>query len=686
MNTYDFYVGYPNPLAPVLIPNPDNWQALELELSFEAEDPQAVLNAKKLVWKGAQAAIMNKYMQGGLNLTSNGIYEGIPLTIYACQTSELIFDGIIDLTDPDTKFACDIVQCKITDYRIDMVKQLFSEISFGFMATSAADGGVGAGNPGYINPKPQFLGGDYVVIPYQRNDIPDYEQLLMLCLSMYQIYQMADDCVDAYYNAIALLLDAADVIDPIQIALAIIEIAAYSALIIALGLVMVALIKAALNCLVSPVLSKFGMYAQTLMQRACDYFGLQFQSSILLSHPDYSRMVIMPTKTGWTTNKTFLQSLGILGTATGLMEYDDLYNHQHGGDAYGYPDQTCAQFFAEMEDIFNAKAKIIINSLGQPVLHFERWDYNYNLASYTAQNMSDQVPFNSAVSPFNLLGGSKSAFATNASMLTANYVVKYALDASEENTYNEYEGTSCYCTTSPINITTGLRYNVTLRGITEKNLAYAQATRKNVETAFEKFFATAYTILVVVADVGTLGAFSSSFPLNPASFNLVGHMLLTSNTTGVPKIFIAGPPQSYAPISLSNWHGRNFTGVTVDPNNKQILGAAKLMKRFHFSNLPLAKTPGPPYTPQPINTPCFNQWIMYQDQLTEFCCADYQKVKANNIITTFDGQPARVDSLKWRVFTGQARLDYRINKQYTKNLKTSFVVDGVTTTSNISNL
>lgn len=693
MNNFDFYIGYPNPLSPVLIQNPDNWQALELELSFESDDPQAVLNAKKLIWKGAQAGIMNDYLFGGLNANTNGIYEGIPLTIYACNTQELVFDGIIDLTDTDTKFTCDIVQVKISDYRIDLVKELFSTVSYGFLATPVSDGGAGT-----INPKPKYQGGDYVVIPYQRNSIPDYEQLLLLSLSAYQIYQMADVCFDAITEItdkiIAIAAYAIDALDPLEAPVSLtdiivmgLELIAYTALIGLLVIIMAAIVQAALNCLISPVLTKFGMYAKDLMQRACDYFGLGFESTILINNPDYSRLVIMPVKSGWVTNKTFVQALGVIGNASNLMEYDDLYNNQHGGEAYGYYDGTLADFFASMEKVFNAKAKIIMNAQGQPVLHFERWDFNYNLAQYSLPNISDQTPFNSAVNPFNLLGGSKSAFSTNASMLKANYLVKYALDTSDFNTYNEYDGTSCYCTTSPINVTTGLRYNVTLKGLEEVGFEFAQAIRKDSETAIEKFFADVYTLLVGVADVVTFGGFTSLFPLQPTSFNLTGHLLLTGNTTGVPKMFIAGADQSYSPISISSWGGRgSFLGATIDPNNKNIMSAAKLMKRFHFSNLPLCSNPGPPYTTQAQGTPYFNQWIMYKDQQVPFCCADYELVKTNNIITTFDGEQARVDSLKWPPFKSIARIDYRINKQFTKNLQTSFVIDGVKTTGDINTL
>jgi len=169
-------------------------------------------------------------------------------------------------------------------------------------------------------------------------------------------------------------------------------------------------------------------------------------------------------------------------------------------------------------------------------------------------------------------------------------------------------------------------------------------------------------------------------------FTQTGHMLLTGHTTASPKVFIAGPDQSYASLPLfSDWSGRSFTGVTIDANNRgelnmsqPNLSARALMRDFHFSSLPQTTTPAipafaSPYTP---NAPYFNQYLIYQAQEIFLCCADYDKIKNNNIITTFDGDQARTDSLKWNLFLGKAIIDYRVQKQYTKNLQTSYVVDG----------
>lgn len=689
MQNFEYYVTIGG--TQIRIPEPDNWQQLQLELSFENDTPEAVFNSTKLIFKGSNAAIMDEWLTAGIT-GSVGIFEGIPLVIKVCDSTQIVFDGIIDLTTPDTKFTCDIVQVTIRDKRMDMFSQLVDSVGFDYLATLSSST-MGNIKPGALPGMGSGLStGDYVVIPYQRNDVPDYLQLLSLLLAFYQVYQMMDTVLDIIQEEIILIAQiAGDVIaalDPgdtpltlVDTAEALAKLILYGLLIAALVIIMVALIKAAFNCLISPVLTKYGMYATTLMQKTCDYFGLKYSSSILNTNSSnpFSRLVIMPTKNAWTTNISFIQTFDIFNSTTKLMEYDDDYNLNNGGYAYGYPDGTCGDFIRSMEDVFNAKAKIIIDASGAPVLHFERWDYWALLASgYQLPAISDQAPFNSN-GPFNITGRSESAFSTNASEIISNYIVKYAMDETDLNTYTYYEGSSCSCTTQPNTI--NVPRNVLLQHLKEVNLQYAQAKRKDNDTAIESLFSQVYNIVMSIASV--------IMSVSVAPFSRTDHLLLSGDTTSTPKMFIAGPVKNYTHINISNWHGRSAAGVTIDPNNKDIIGARKLMKNFHFSNLALTSTPGSAIyaTPYPINTTYFNQYLTYKDQVIPLCCDDYVSIKENNVITLQDGfTKARVDSIKWNPFKSMATIDYRINKQYTNNLNTTFVIDGVITTKFIQNL
>lgn len=701
MNAFQFYIG--NPLQ--LVPEPDNWQQLELELSFENTSPEAILNNTKLIWKASNAAYMNTWVQLGLS-GGFGIFEGIPLVIKVCSTQEIVFDGIIDLTDVETKFTCDIVQARIRDKRMDMVSQLFDSVSFAYLATPTASGGAGI-----INPAPIQNGGDYVVIPYQLNQLPDYFQLMSLCIVIFTVVDKYNEVIDTLGGLVS--GDAAAAADVLGgedgTLLGIFEIIFYVLYLIALVIVMYELLKAAFQCIVSPVFSKFGMYATTLMQKACNYFGLQFSSSILTSSP-YNRLVIMPQKSAWANNNSLPMTLfqQFTGSVPNRIEYDDYYNWLHNGSssgtfkdiaAYGYYDGTCGDFVRAMEEVFNAKAKITINNNGQPVLNFERWDYQYNLSTYTLPNISDQTPFNSK-GLFNTTGYSQSAFGTNAHEVSANYMVRYAVDANDYNTLGVYEGTSCYCTTRPNVIS--VQRNVLLQHLTERNMPFAQALRKDNQTFAElmlapvwflaaAIFNTAASLVNVIVSVynfianlfGLPNLNSINYmPLNPP-FAAIGHMLLSNHITGVPKMFLAttsnGTGQSYT--NFFDYSGRNMSGVVIDINNRSIIGARYLMKNFHFSSLPQTVVPPSPYNfPYQAGQTYYNQYLLYKQQRIPLCCGDYDLIKNNNIIKTFDGKFAKCDSIKWNPFKAEADIDYRVLWQYTSNLKTTFVIDGKQTT------
>ncbi len=712
MQNVFFYLGNPQ----VQVPEPDNWQELMLELSFENSSPDSILNATNLIWKGQNAAYMNDWVLKGLT-GGVGIFEGIPLTIKICDTDDVVFNGIVDLTDSETTFACDTIKVKIRDSKMDMVSQLFDSVSYAYLATPVTAGGGGA-----INPSPKSAGGDYVVIPYQKNDVPDYVQIFTLGIT---IFVLVDRIIDITNKMTGLIVGETTAVanttaksgaDADGSILGMFYLIGYIVYLSLLLYILYELIKSAFNYLVSPVFTKFGMYAKDLMQKACDYFKIGFASTIFASAP-FSELVIMPEKSAWSDNRTFINtlftqhSLAAGTTLNNRMEYDDLYNYQHNGSssgneinfgAYGYYDGTPGDFIRAMSEVFNAKAKIILDSSGKRVCHFERWDHNYNVSTYKLPNISDQVPFNSN-GLFNTSGQSRSAFRTNASELAANYRLRYQMDDNDVNTYNAYEGTMCYCTTRPIVVSD--ISNVVLQHLRQRDMPFAQAFRKDQNTVPEIIlqpiyaaFATIYNIII-----GPINAFTSVynvvanwFSIPPlafipnisisAPFSALGHMLLTNHVTGVPKMFIAGPYQTYGSLPFfSDWNGRTFSGVTIDPNNRGQLNSAApnisaraLVRDFHFSSLPQSVTPSnaalsAPYLP---GTNYFNQYLILKNQQIPLCCSDYQTIKNNNVITTFDGEEARVDSLKANLFKGLGNIDYRIKHQYTNNLLVTFVIDG----------
>lgn len=674
MQQVDFYLGNPS----VKVNPPRNWEALALELSFESGDPEATLNSTVLEWTGDVAATLNDWF-----MNQTGVFEGVPLLVKICSTQETVFDGIVDLTTPETLWNCDIVRVKIRDRRMDMIAQLFNSVTFSFLAAPIIKGGAGI-----INPNPISQGGDYVVIPYQINSVPDYVEFFSMGLAVYNI---ADKTYDVVNKLVSLITATTIDFGALQVGgaiLGIIQIIGYIAYLVLMIIVIIDMLLAAFHYIVSPVFTKLGMYAHTLMERACQSFNIPFVSTILQTAP-YNRMVVMPAKPEWANNQTFTRELfnQFLSWNGSIhrMQYDDLYNLQSTGFAYGYYDGTPGQLMAALEEVFDAKGKVIMNTLGQPELHFERWDYQYSLTSVNFPNISEQAPF-------------RQAYSTNAAELAANYEVFYARDDQDENTYHYYEGTRINCQTS-LQVYNNIQ-NVTLKNLRSRSLQFAHAFRKQKPSAAEEVLVKLYVVAAAIANpiIGLINTLVNivnwvinlfcpscqglatlpSVPAAPA-WAQSGHMLLSNHITSVPKIFLAGP------TTYNNWYG--YQGVTIDINNRAAnqpsLAARSLMKYFHFSSLPLSVAPGPPYTTQAAGSPYFNQWKQYKNQKVPFCCSDYQTIKNNNVVTLYDGTQAKLTSYKPVLKTGIADTDYQVRYLYAPNLKVNYVIDGVDVTNTL---
>lgn len=667
MQQMDFY------LSGNLVGAPFNWKELMIELSFENIQPLEVLNTNQLVWKGDQAKIINDWFN------NSQIFEGVPLVIKICSTQEVAFEGIVDLTDPSTLWNCDIVKVKIRDRRMDMVSALFDSIGFDFLAT------LPVGTPGRIDPRPISAGGDYVVIPYQINHIPDYLQVFPLALTIYNIAEKIKDIVHKLVAHIQALGSAPGVG---AFVLNLLLIQGYILYLIAMIIVIIQLLIAAFDNLISPVYTKLGMYANTLIQRACEYFNIGWRSHILQDWV-WKDLILMPEKQAWPINNSLTRNLfNAFLNNTGShnrRQYDDTYNLLNGGLAYGYMDGTCGDLMRALSTFFNAKGKVIMNSQGNPVLNFERWDYNYNLSQFQFPNISEQAPF-------------KQAFSTNASEIPANLGLRYARDPSDENTYDNYQGTSCMSITSVTNV--NVIQNITLKHLKEKNFIFAHATRKDRNTVVEELLIPAWQLAATIANpiinfINNITSFLNqlnnmlhtnynvpppipNLPANP-NWSYTGHMLLTSHTTGAPKAFLAGPK------TANNFYG--YQGVQISANNRSTtvpsIAARSLQKYFHFSDLGLTVNPGPPYTTAPAGSPYFNQYYVYKAQKMSICCTDFDLIKNNNIAKTYDGQDARIDSVPWNIYKGLANIDYRVQTQYCKNLSVKYVVDGAETLTSL---
>jgi hypothetical protein len=261
---------------------------------------------------------------------------------------------------------------------------------------------------------------------------------------------------------------------------------------------------------------------------------------------------------------------------------------------------------------------------------------------------------------------------TNASELCSNYYVEFITDSDEINTYDKYDKTNAQCMFTPINV--GVQKNVLLKNLDSHTFNYAMAKRKNdytaIERAFNDFFTEFYGLVgdigTVINDilgdiVGALNFLGMNVTYNPIVIpqptfgSRVGYMLLETDFIGVQKLLLT-----------------ESSGF-VPSNNITYVNAEYLLRNFHNHSF-IQDTAIDPSTGTQFN----NQFWIYTDKEIPFCCTDYLTMLNNNWIKTFSGERAKAMKLIWSPEKQEARVDYNVKKQYTKNIKQTYVVDGIT--------
>ena len=642
----------------ILVPPPDNWQGIDIEVDFTNESPDASIKTGTYEWLGVNAHTLNAWVQNGL-FGGVGIFEGTPFRIETCTSPPIIcFDGCIDMTSTDTTFTCDIVKASVKETnRVEHVMDLASCFSMAYLKS------IGS-----------ITTADYLPIPYVISTIPDYLSVGTLIITTIELIKLIKDAVSTVYHDFETASTAFPVIWEIAeyIILGIIA-SAYAAF---LTLLTVNTLLMLINEIVQPIKFKYGMRVKDLLSKGFSYLGLGFSSTIF-QNTVYKNAVIIPKKNAYYSNiQSPDQYLQNIFHSTELRKlYDDTLN----ADAYGYFDGTFAELIRQILQFCNGKLVIRNN-----IAYVERWDYWNNASGFTMPDQSSEAPF-------------EDPYGTNASELDANYMVEYQFDSSDTNTIDKYDGTQSMMTLQPgvINI----QKNVLLKGLTDINLPFALAKRKEELTIPEKVVNKILNFLtndgfepwdLVGGPWGTITFWANIFapntaPALPAVNNTnfrIGAMLLSGDMTSVQKILVVEDKPHYW-IRLD---GSVVYGYSIDANNNDVVNSlgytdANFLQRcFHSASWgvnTLSSTKPSTCTTFSIPPTTYpNQYYVYKDKEIPLCCSDFKILKDNNIIKSYDLKDGRLDSMRWNPFTETAHVDFRVLNTYTKNLSQTFITDG----------
>ncbi len=495
--------------------HPQNLKELEIQLSFENDSPAASVKTTSFDFWADDAEALNTYLSNGLT-GGLGIFEGVPFRIEKCD--QVLLDGYVDLSDAGAEFECDLIKAVVKESgKIDFLRDIADGFSFAYLSDASYTG------LGKINSS------DYIEIPYVVSAIPNYTEALIMGVSVFVIAKETYEILVNIANILAAIVGGVTgALEALAMAIA------YIAYLVVMIIALYKMIKTLFDNIIQSKKYKLGMRVNKHFERACEYLNLEFSSTIL-ENANFKYLTIIPQKIINPGNKNA--------------------DERKSNNKYkGHFDGTFADFIQAMEYYFNAKVRVI----GQ-TLHFERVDFFNKTSSYQLPNI------NISRAPYKL----------NASELKSNLFIKYQMDGTELNTYDEYSGTSVQVTTQPIIINDPQKR--LLKTLDYKNLPFALAKRKESLNEIEKVMKGISDAYETVVE-GILGFFdaiasvvggSVNTNVAPIFPNRIGWLKLSSDFIGVQKIALIG----------DDGH--------ITASNQTATSANYLYENYHKVSLPL---------------------------------------------------------------------------------------------------
>lgn len=567
---------------------PKEFESLEIQADFDNNSIQPNLTATELTLINDAAIHVNNYIDGALNNTTRGIFEGLPYEILLLSENPPYnaFKGHLDLLAIKRK--CDEVKIKlIADEGLANFSERCQALTFGYLESL-----------GYF-PVTQLS-----AVPYVINYIPDGMQVLMIAISLFlmtkEIYDIVPKITAQTTALIAVSTPNIPIIPALTVSVSAIVIEALKlALILAYLVLMIIAIKNLIEQLFTEIYSvkryHKGCKVKTLLSQACTHLGFTFHSSIFSTGSVFENLVFLPYKTK-------KGDLGVNYNESGVPS----------SNAFGY---TVYEIFQLCMEMFNAKL-LIKNGI-------------VSLESLT--NTAFWVQQSTYVFPdVEVLEK-----AYNTDELNPNYVIKFNYDISDMNTIDSFLGTNYERITSPNSINDVKHLN--FGGLKEVALSVCRATRKNSTSNVEDLLGG----LAKVAD-NLINLFGGSSKFLNGFQNRIGAMNVSQHFGWSPKVLLLG------------------NDGKLPTNNSTIVSAKYLYQNYHAVN-------------SFVENNFEGQYEIYKDIIIPFCFHDFLKTIENSYFIDINGNRGKFDKITWNFTQMYAKVDYRLQIPYTKNLKEIFI-------------
>jgi hypothetical protein len=452
---------------------------LEIIASVEEGNVNARITTEQITLVNQYAALVRNYISGGVNGSTNGIFEGLNLEMLENGTN--VFDGYLDFLNDFEIVNPTTVKARIKKHDgNNNFRDRASGLTFGYLDEINA-----------IGP------GDYLSIPYINEKEFNYIEFAFLAFSIYNLTKDSKELIEqVIYDAGVVAADiAGGVTGAAGGAIMAAAVVAVNAAIAAFMLILLAnLIGELIAYIVSPIKYHKGIYLKTLAQKGCQHLGYSYNTSI----GDLDYIAIMPSKTGVDKDATQFKIINTVPI------------HQPG---VGYPSAadfgyTLWEVIELINKTFYSEYTIKNGVVEQHVIDSAWWIQN---SVYILPDILQE------------------SIVTNANELISDKIIVFKIDETDTNSLEYFKGHTYEIRTRPIS-TTDSR-NVLMNGYNRIDIPYELPNRKDKLNSLENFALTLFQ---------NINAFLNFFGGNAQSTawisNRIGVNMLSSDLMNVPKM------------------------------------------------------------------------------------------------------------------------------------------------------
>ena len=293
-------------------------------------------------------------------------------------------------------------------------------------------------------------------------------------------------------------------------------------------------------------------------------------------------------------------------------------NSESGLPVSGGPLYTLGKCVGLVKDLFNAKVKITDDN----IVHIESLK---NRGFWELESAYEMPPIKVDIDKYN----------TND--LVGTKVVSFTIDNDNYWDLENYKGTVYEIKTLP-NAYDDFR-KVLIKGVSELTFPVALGTRKTTETLLERTFRTFANIADSLSTI-----FKTNNDFTGKVDRKAGMLRMSTDLVNIPKALRLTPT------------------LKLEKNHRDLWSAKYLYDRYHYVNSFVKEVAGDQY----------NQYKVYQKIKMNASFEDFLKIINNNIATDEDGNRVVFDSILYNFGGGYWEADYRIQYQYSTNLKETY--------------